>query len=338
MEDNRLLRFVIAVLLTINVILYPIGKVITSPEKINTALDNINFEEKFLNIFEKFTASQLAYRFSTSTESIEEIISKSLISEKELREQRFIAVNSLYESISQKEVPILKFELENPLSKFQNNVVSISENVITQITDSINICADNPNNFICKGINELIDWITPESEVATSTSSTDISQEGSKLLTFETNLGINENNINRVYSAYRILKYGPDTLLLFTVIFSVIGYLITIPNTKFSINLLILGIKESIFAITIWYSIPILINLTNPIRVQSTANIETGLNTLLADIFYFISKIALILPLGFTILTGIITGILLLISKYKNTKTKQIVKPTSTEEMETISD
>jgi len=294
----------------VNVFAYPISKNITNPERINGVLDKIDFETKFLDIFEAITISEIANQTGTTSEAVAEQISGDLISQEALRGQRVTAVNNFYTSIENKQVPIIKFEVENPVSKFTDNLEDTAENFFNSITN-IQLCTDNQTSLFCNTFCGIFNCVADTGE-------TQVQEEVEPNFVIESSLGITQENIEKVNMWYRIIKYGPDLLLVLSVALLLIGYISSFPNKKYALAMVWMGIQLALTAFVFWAAIPSVINLTSPIRIEPVTEVQGTVNSLLASSLTEISREAFIIPVVFLAVNVLAYIGLLLLERYRD--------------------
>ncbi|HQG57877.1 MAG TPA: hypothetical protein PLX79_02775 [Candidatus Dojkabacteria bacterium] len=312
MRDSKIIRFIVGILILLLIIVYPIGKILTDPVKVNSILDKVNFEKKFITIFTEISVKQLSSSTGQDTDEISESISKDIISEEELKLQRVTNVENFYNYISLNKVPIIKFEIQNPVSALKDKFTDTASGIVEDVKN-FEICSEDSENWFCNIYNNVSEKIfsgdSAEENNEISINPDEIIdtaeiEENFPNYELETSLGINENNINQINQIYRILRYGPDILLAIIGVLAFIGYITTFPSTKYSFGLFIDVIKADVFALIIWILLPLGIKVFSPFKIETgDTSLTPYINDALGSIFFEVAKVALIVPVILTAIT-----------------------------------
>lgn len=327
-KSRPLIRTVIILLAMLNVVLYPIGKTVTNANGLNNLFDAINFEKVFLSIYTSILSNQLSAQLDKSTV---DQISKELISEEALKKQRITNVENFLLSIENKQVPSINFEIENPLSKIQKGIKGLGDNIedlFNNFVSGIN-CAEDSSNGVCKFLSSITKKDSTDNESAEDiTSDLDFS--------INSTLGINEQNIGKVNLIYRLLKYGPEAILVLITVLAIIGYATTIPDLTFARKLVVALGVSNIWALTLWGGIPYIFKSTNPIKFAFNTTdyaIERSLNQGIGDILSSMSKDGILLSFAFSI-TALILYIFIALIVHKNKEVNEIITQKKLQENE----
>jgi len=155
---SKIIRFFFILTLSINIILFPIGVLLGSPEKINSVFDRVELEEKIIDIYINSISLEIkeSAEDDTTEAELQEDIRRRLISEGSLRKTRIRIVEEVHKSIENSEVPEIIIDLENPLSKIKTKVDESVES-LTFSFRNITFCSGEEN---CTSIGDIIDNIT----------------------------------------------------------------------------------------------------------------------------------------------------------------------------------
>lgn len=311
--SSTIIKFILGILLTFTVILYPIGKTLSDPVNINNALTSIEFEQKFLDVFKEVTVQQLSTTTGQSREAILDQIKGDLISKDDLKKQREEQVVLFFKSLEEGKVPNFKLEIENPISKFTSSIKDKAQDFLNNVKN-IQICTKGDDSLLCRTFGDTINSLLGrDKEGNVLSDSTNAAAQPS--FTFETSLGIDENNIQNWSSIYKVLRYGPDALLGLCIALITIYYLLTWPKTKAAVSELIQVIKVDVFAFAVWGLIPLIFNVANPIQITSQADIQGNVNLVIGGAISEIGKNALIVPIIFTVISVVMVLLTIVIPK-----------------------
>ncbi|MBD3329763.1 hypothetical protein GF357_04700 [Candidatus Dojkabacteria bacterium] len=301
-KDSVIIRTIISIVMLINIILFPIGTTVTNSARINELLNIVRFEELFITVFKEYTINEIHKATNEPKEEIAPQVEEAMISETELREQREQSVIDYFDAIENGEVPNFRLELENPTNNLAEEFKEKAENFLVGNIGKVEVCQENPDSGICKTIGGLVGSLTGQDPFSNEEIPADPQDIINETLIIETSLGVTEDNINRISGTYTFLKYGPEALVVLTVVLMVIGYAITLPKRKFARKIIFTFIKLDFLAAGIWGFAPILFRSVNPIRYTTNMfNLEhTTVNSSVADIIVEMSKSAVMLPLIFT--------------------------------------
>ena len=347
MRDSKIIRFIVGILILLLIIVYPIGKIFTDPVKVNSILDKVNFEKKFITIFTEISVKQLSSSTGQATDEITESISKDIISEEELKLQRVTNVENFYNYISLNKVPIIKFEIQNPVSALKDKFTDTASGIVEDVKN-FEICSEDSENWFCNIYNNVSEKIfsgdSAEENNEISINPDEIIdtaeiEENFPNYELETSLGINENNINQINQIYRILKYGPDILLAVIGVLAFIGYITTFPSTKYSFGLFIDVIKADVFALIIWILLPLGIKVFSPFKIETgDTSLTPYINDALGSIFFEVAKVALIVPVILTAITLFIWFISAQVSRSRKIEDESKRQSKNRKEVEYVED
>jgi hypothetical protein len=283
--------------MTIAVIIYPVGMIMTNPDAVNTILDNSNLEKITLKIFSDITLIQLTNSTPNSSQAdLSKAISDNLVDEAALKAQRQKAVISFYQSVENGEVPTVRLDVMNPLAKAQSYLNEATGSFTQKITDFFNTLLGKE----------------PEKRQ----DSTGIDQN---TFIIETSLGITKDNIEKTSLIFRILKYGPQMLLIVGAALLAIGYITTLPSTKFAWEVIMLSIKISITSIVTWVISPFLFNIINPNIIPFVdAETKADINHLIGNILFELAKSSIIVPIIMLLVTTLIWILIILYNRVKD--------------------
>jgi len=313
MTIANICKTILGFIMLVNIFAYPIGKNITNPTRVNSIFDKIEFEEKFLEIFEKITLNELARQMGTTSDAISTEISGDLISTEALKKQRVQAVDDFYKAIDEKEVPTVKFEVESPVSKFTNELETVASGFFDSIMN-IQLCTQTDPAWYCETLCSIVNCPETADEPQQDT------DEPIPNFVFETSLGIDNENIEKVNMWYKILKYGPDLLLVLSIVLLIIGYISSFPNRKFALSMVWMGVQLCLTAFIFWASIPSIVNLATPVRIEPFTDAQSSINNLIAGVVSEIGKEAFILPVVFLIVNLFMWIGLFLYNRYQKSR------------------
>ena len=323
MKDSKIIRLVLGITITLNILLYPIGTTITNPVRVNQILDFVEFDQKFLNVFTQFAVNQIAQSSGNTSEYVQSQIKGDLISKEAFNKQRIQAVNGFYTSLNNGEVPVIKLEVENPISKFTDTISEKATSFFQNIT-GLKICLEKDDPTTCQTLGGMVsDFFTGNNNNATPTPTPVATNEIKPNYSIETSLGKDNSNLPTVLNVYRFLKFAPEIILIIDLILLAIGYIITLPNNKYAINMIWDMLKANIFAFSIWFLFPLLFQGFSPIKVQSNLiNVQTGVNSLASGVLFEFSKAAIFVPGLFSGLVVTVMIILFFYNRYKSATTR----------------
>lgn len=296
MEDSKIIRYLCGILLSTLITIFPLGYLFTSPSQVNFLLEKANFDETVIEIFKELTLKQFEDNHKgVSQDELIKTIDENLINEEDFKNQRIVIVENFYKDLENKKVPIIEFEIINP--------VALAKSYFNRSTGSF---TKELNDFYNKIFNiQQPDKIQDEEK---------ISEEN---LTIKTSLGINEQNLESYILLYKIFKYGPLILIAISIALISIGYIITIPNTKYAWQLVLLSLKLLATSLFTWVLLPYLFNLLNPNILNSTNSTQNILNALISTILMEIAKLSILIPMVILLITLLIWALILLYNRFK---------------------
>ncbi len=325
LKSKPILRFVIILACLVNIVLFPIGRVLTNADKLNGIFDAVGFERIFLTAYTEILSSQLPAGIS---DNMKEEISKSIINESQLRTQRVKNVEQLLTAIENKEEPEIVFDIENPANKLKTDITAVTDGIKdTLLNFTEEIRCEEDSSVICSLINSIL----PDQGEELDISQDDL--EEIKDFAIKTNLGVTQENIEKVNTTYKILQYGPEALLLLIIILALIGYALTVPDLTFAKKLAVNSIVVIFWALSFWGSLPIIFKSTNPIKftfTESTYSVENSINQGIGDALTQMSREGILLAFAIAASTVMIYFLLMIITK--NNRTVEQIRQSRKEE------
>ena len=299
-KDSWIIRTVVSLMILVNIFLYPIGTTLTNPAKLNSIFDQIKIEEQIVQLLTSNIVREISSSSNISESLISEEVENEMISNEELRLEREKAVETFIQNLDDGEIPIFRIELSNPISSFESALQRTFSDIVYKASSESDFCKSNPKNKICLTLGGLIEGVTGKNPY--SSSDQDESYFIKEDLVFESSLGVNKDNLPKVLLYYRILKYGPESLIIFSALLIFLGYAITFPNTLFAKRLFFDLIKGNFLAGAIWWVLPSVVKALNPLQfLSSVSGLEASVNDSLSEFLTLLSGASFIMPLVFLI-------------------------------------